>query len=67
MRCVDLHDTILDLQARHAVEQREVGFLAEREHQRVGLQLLGLAGGLRKAGLVELHPLQQQLALRRRA
>ena len=33
---VDLHDAVLDLEAGHAVEQRQVGFLAEREHERVG-------------------------------
>ena len=47
----------------HAVEQRQVGFLAEREHERVGRELLELAGRLREAALVELHPLDHQLAL----
>ena len=61
---VDLdHDAVLDLEARHAVEQRQVGLLAEREHERVGRELLELAGRLRKAGLVELHLLEQQSAL----
>ena len=59
---VDLHDAVVDLDAGHAVEQREVGLLAEREHERVGLELLDLAGGLREAGLVELHLLQHELA-----
>ena len=56
-------DAVLDLEAGHAVEQREVGLLAEREHERVGLELLELAGRLREAGLVELHPLEHELAL----
>ena len=51
----------------HAVEQREVGLLAEREHERVGLELLELAGRLREAGLVELHPLEHEPARRRPA
>ena len=56
-------DAVLDLDARHAVEQDEIGLLAEREHERVGLELLELAGRLREAGLVELHPLDHELAL----
>ncbi len=63
MLSIDLHDAVVDLEPRHAVQQRQVGFLAEGEHERVRLQLLGLAGRLREAGLVELHLLQQQLAL----
>ena len=59
----DLDDAVVDLDARHPLEQREVGLLAEREHERVGLELLELAGRLREAGLVELHPLEHQLAL----
>ena len=59
----DLHDAVLDLDARHAVEQRQVGLLAEREHERVGLELLELAGRLREAGLVELHLLEHELAV----
>src|SRR4029453_9943254 len=35
---------------------------AQRQARRVGLQLLELAGGLREAGLVELHPLDRQPA-----
>ncbi len=58
-----LHDAVVDLDPGHAVEQREVGLLAEREHERVGLELLELAGGLREAGLVELHLLDHELAL----
>ena len=49
--------------AGNPVEQREVGVLAQRQHQRVGLELLELAGGLGEAGLVELHLLDHQLAL----
>ena len=59
----DLHDAVLDLDAGHAVEQRQVRLLAEREHERVGLQLLQLARRLREAGLVELHLLERQLAV----
>ncbi len=36
-------------------EQREVDVLAEREHQRIGLQRLEFAGRLREALVVELH------------
>ena len=54
---------VLDLDARHAVEQRQVGVLAEREHHRVRLELLELAGGLGEARLVELHLLDHELAL----
>ena len=60
-------DAVVDLEAGHAVEQRQVGVLAEREHERVGLELLELAGRLREAGLVELHPLDDEPARRRRA
>ena len=60
---VDLHDAVGDLQPGDAVEQREVGLLAEREHDRVGLELLELAGRLREAALVELHPLDHDPAL----
>ena len=56
----DLHDAVVDLDARHAVEQRQVGLLAEREHERVGLELLELAGRLREPGLVELHLLEHE-------
>ena len=62
MSRVDLHHAVAHLQARHAVEQREVDVLAEREHQRVGLQRLELAGGLRLALVVEHHLLDRQLA-----
>jgi hypothetical protein len=40
----------------------QVGVLAERQHQRVGLELLELAGRLREALLVERHLLDQHLA-----
>ena len=50
-------------EARHAVEQREIGLLAEREHERVGRELLGFAGRLREAALVEHHLLEHQFAL----
>ena len=59
----DADDAVVDLDLRHPLDQRQVALLAEREHERVGLELLELAGGLREAGLVELHPLQHQLAL----
>ena len=58
----DVHEPVLDLDALGALEQRQVGVLAEREHERVGLELLELAGRLREAGLVELHLLEQQAA-----
>ena len=64
----DLHDAVVDLDARRRRSSSdEVGLLAEREHERVGLELLELAGRLREAGLVELHPLEHELARRRRA
>src|SRR5664280_221215 len=52
---VDLHHAVLDLQSGHAIEQRQIDILAEREHQRFSLQRLEFAGRLRKALLVELH------------
>ena len=60
----DLHHAVLDLQPGHAVEQRQVHVLPEREHQRVGLQRLELAGRLREALVVELHLLDRERALR---
>jgi hypothetical protein len=56
-------DAVLDLDPRHAVEEREVGLLPEREHERVRAKLLELAGRLREAVLVELHALQDEHAL----
>ena len=58
-------DAVVDLEARYAVEQREIDVLAEREHDRVGLERLELAGRLREALLVELHPLDRQPPARR--
>ena len=52
----------LDFEARHAVEQRQIDVLAEREHQRVGLDRLELAGGLRETLLVERHLLDRDRA-----
>ena len=45
----------------------EVGLLPEREDERVGRQLLELAGRLGEAGLVELHPLEDEHARHRPA
>ena len=56
-----------DRRARHAVQEREVDVLAERQHQGVGLERLELAGGLREALLVELHLLDGDRAARRPA
>ena len=53
---------VVDDDAGDDVEQRDVRFLAEREHERVGLELFELACRLREAGLVELHPLEHELA-----
>ncbi len=58
----DPHDPVLALEPGHAVEQRQVGLLAQREHEGVRLELLELARGLREAGLVERHPLDDELA-----
>ncbi len=58
---------VLDDQAGHALEQREVGVLAEGEDQGVGVELVELAGRLGEAGLVELHPLDDEPARRRPA
>jgi hypothetical protein len=44
----DLHDPVLDLQTWHAVEQREIGFLPERENDGIGFELFELAGRLRE-------------------
>ena len=54
-----------DLQAGYAVEEAEVGFLSEREDQRVGFELLELAGRLREAGVVEFHALDDERRRRR--
>ena len=56
-------DTVVDLETGDAVEEREIGLLPEGEHGRVDLGLLELAGQLQEAGLVELHPLDDQLPL----
>ena len=42
--------------------ERQVGVLAQGQDQGVGLELFEFAGGLREAGLVQLHLLDQQLA-----
>ena len=59
----DLHDAVLDREPRHAVEQREIDVLPERQHQRVGLERLELAGRLREALGVERHLLDGERAL----
>ena len=56
----DGDDAVLDDQAGHALEQREVGVLAEGEDQGVGVELVELARGLGEARLVELHPLDDE-------
>ena len=56
----DRDQAVLRPHVGHGGQQREIGFLAQRQHQRVGPQLLELAGGLREARLVELHPLNGQ-------
>jgi hypothetical protein len=53
-------DAVVDSQSRHAGEQAEVDVLAQRQHQRVGLDGLELAGRLREAVLVERHLLHHQ-------
>src|SRR5512132_369197 len=58
----NLDDPVGDLDALDTLEQREVGLLAQGEDDRVRLQLLDLAGGLREARLVELHLLHHHLA-----
>jgi hypothetical protein len=50
---IDLHHAVLDLEAGHAVEQRQVHVLAERQHDRVRLERLEFAGRLRVALGVE--------------
>ena len=57
-----LHDAVLDLDPGHALEQRQVGLLPERQDERVRLELLELARGLGKAGVVELHLLDHEPA-----
>ncbi len=59
----DGHDPVVDLDPGHVLDQREVAILPEREHDRVRLELVEIAGRLREAGLVELHALDHQLAL----
>ncbi len=61
----DLDDAVLDREAGHAVEQRQVDVLPERQHQRIGLERLELAGRLREALVVERHLLDGQRAFAR--
>src|SRR5271165_4360065 len=58
----DLDDAVLDHDARRSFEQGQIDVLAERQHQRVGLERLELAGRLRKAGFIELHLLDRHRA-----
>ncbi len=60
---VDLDHAAVDLETRHAVEQRKIHVLAQREHDRVGFQRLELAGRLRHAFLVERHLLDRDRRL----
>src|SRR4051794_961169 len=59
----DLDHTVLHRQPGHALKQREVDVLAERQDHRVGRERLEFAGRLRKALGVELHLLDRDLAL----
>ena len=44
------------------VQEGQVGVLAERQHQRVGVEFLDLTGGHRQPLVVELHLLDHQVA-----
>ena len=57
---IDLHHAVLGQQALDALQQRHVHVLPQRQHQRVGVQRLELAGGLRLAVGVERHLLDGQ-------
>ena len=48
---------LAEFDAGHGLQKRGVGVLAKREDERVGLERLELAGGLRKALLVQRHHL----------
>ena len=60
-RRVDHDGPVRHGEVRDAVEQGQVGLLAEREHEGVRLEVLELAGRLRETGLVELHALHAQV------
>ncbi len=45
---VDLHDAIVNAEARNPVEQTEIDVLAEREHDAIRIERLEFAGRLRK-------------------
>ena len=52
--------SFLNCDAGDVLEEAGVGVLAEREDQRIGLERLELAGRLREALLVQLHPLHRE-------
>ena len=56
----DADDAVGHLDLRDPLDQAEIGVLAEGEHERVGLELVELAGRLGVAAVVELHPFDDQ-------
>jgi hypothetical protein len=56
------HDgsVLLEIDSRHAAQEAGIGVLAQREHDRVGLELFELSGRARPAFLVQLHHLDRQ-------
>ncbi len=54
---------VLDRQSGHAVEQRQVHVLPQRQHQRIGFQRLDLAGRLREALFIQFHLFDGERAL----
>ncbi len=52
---IDLHHAICHAQAWHAVDERQVHILPQRQHHRISLQRFKLAGGLREAFFIQRH------------
>jgi hypothetical protein len=60
---IDRDRTVVESQSRHHGEQPQVDVLAQRQHQRIGLDGLELAGRLREAGFIQRHLLHHQRCL----
>src|SRR6516164_10085960 len=59
----DAHYAVLDLESRHAIEERQVDVLAKREHERISLERFEFSRRLREPGGVEDHFLDRDHAL----
>src|SRR3546814_12513544 len=60
VRADDHRAVRLELDARHSLQEAAVGLLAERQHHRVSLERLELAGRLWPASRIEFHDLDRQ-------